>query len=173
MKAFLAVMGGAVGLLLATTYAAAQDTKSCEAGDAKACIAAGNALIAKDNPNPDMPRGKQLFERACNLGNPSGCTLAGQLYLASGLGLVRDTPKGLALLNKGCSGGEGYACHLLGSAYDAGSAGLAVDKEKAISYFSSACTLGKENSCNVVHNIFLDEAPAGRARPHELAVVLG
>ncbi|MCP5396850.1 MAG: sel1 repeat family protein [Sphingomonadaceae bacterium] len=160
-------------MMLIGHHALAQDVQSCQAGNAQSCIDAGNVLISKDNPQADLPKGRAMFERACNLGKRDGCTLAGQLFLSNGKGLTADYAKGLALLERACREREGYACHLLGSANEAGSVGLPKNRDKAVSYFKAACEVGKANSCGVLHNMLMDEVPKAQARPYEVAETYG
>ena len=147
----------------------AQSATACRAGDATACRVAGDAVTGKGNPAQDLPLAREMYERACNLGDKAGCTLSGQLWLSNGRGLSPDYAKGLALLEKGCTMKEGYACHLLGSAHLAGSTGLRADRERGIVYMKRACESPREGSCDVLHNLLVDEMPPRQARAKEVA----
>jgi uncharacterized protein len=60
----------------------------------------------------DPARAAALYERACQGGNPAGCSNFGSL-LTNGNGVPIDQQRGLELLRKGCKLGNEWGCNEL------------------------------------------------------------
>ena len=81
---------------------------ACARDDADACFDAGNLLMNGTEAGPGKLT--ELMERACLLGVPVGCPIAGFGYLG-GDGVPEDRGRALWLFERGCEGGSEGACH--------------------------------------------------------------
>jgi TPR repeat protein len=56
-------------------------SEQCAAGDSLSCMSLGTMYAAGQGLTADVPRGHELFKRACELKNPAGCMLADRTRL--------------------------------------------------------------------------------------------
>ena len=108
---------------------------TCEEGAAALCVAEGERYVAGQGVAADPARAAQLFERACDLRDFSGCARLGDV-LARGRG--RDVSRASAAYQRACDGGRLEACASLGRLLSDGR-GDARDRVRAVALFQKAC----------------------------------
>jgi TPR repeat protein len=81
----------------------------------------------------------KFLQRACDLGESSGCTNLGMLYLKGHGAVERDPAAAVTALEKGCEGGSSHACQSLGRIYLMGLVGQTKDPHKAADLVFMAC----------------------------------
>ena len=113
----------------------------CGEGSALACGIVGHAYLKPDSPlGRDAKRGAELTERACQLGDPRGCTLfAGVLSL--GEDMPPDPDRAQRYVERGCALGSSDACYLASMHWGPQEA------EKAIPWLERACNIGHADGC--------------------------
>ena len=87
----------------------------------------------------------QLFQKACDGGDASGCSDLGVLY-ANGQGVKQDYFKAVELYQKACDGGHASGFYNLGVSYANGQ-GVKQDKSKAKQLFGKACDMRLQQGC--------------------------
>jgi len=122
------------------------DRKGC-ARSADACLRAGDAAVKGLGPKARVGHAFTSYERACQLGHPSGCDRQGVLVL-NGLGTRANEPRALSLFKQSCQG-KAWGCLDLGLMYHFGR-GTARDAERARGLFRQSCPLaaGWQRHCN-------------------------
>ena len=86
-----------------------------------------------------------LLQKACDLGNGTGCSNLANLYSAGEV-IPKNQAKAAALDIRGCELGESKACVNAALAHFDG-IGVAKDLEAAHDYFKKGCDLGHAESC--------------------------
>jgi TPR repeat protein len=125
--------------------------KGCEFAFAPACrhlgvlIWTGRALGCSVEAGCDDKGAAALFARACELGDPGGCTQYG-VSLTLGRGVSPDPAKAAAQLQRACDGGHGPGCVQLGNARLTGR-GVSQDKAAAARLYDKACAVGEDVAC--------------------------
>lgn len=138
----------------------------CDGGNASACAAVqarykyghGSKLDWKKGIGHPKDKDKEkiyglkarkLFEEACEKGNLSACSNAGDIY---GLNdYPRDGKKADELYQKACDQGEMSGCIGLTMMYHRGDRGMPKDKTKAKKYAKKTCKEGKvPMACNIL-----------------------
>ncbi|MEM9875435.1 MAG: tetratricopeptide repeat protein [Myxococcota bacterium] len=95
-----------------TPRAATLMSQSCNADLAAACV--GLAGLERKVETPDEPEVQRLFERACTLGDATGCLEAGTRW-AAGTGVAEASKtEALKRWEKACAGGSTRGCAALG-----------------------------------------------------------
>ena len=120
-----------------TDGARAAFTRACDAELPPACTNLG--LLASAAHEDD--RAVQLFQGACDAGDPVGCRYMGMAYL-TGRGMPRGTAPARVWLDRACAGGDGAGCLVQAS--------LEQDPQKKESLRSRACSLGFREACDDV-----------------------
>ncbi|MCI6564383.1 tetratricopeptide repeat protein, partial [Campylobacter sp.] len=69
--------------------------------------------------NKEYDKAAELYKKACDGGNMSGCFNLGIMY-ANGNGVEKDLGKAVELFKKACDGGNMRGCHNLGVMYTNG-----------------------------------------------------
>ena len=125
-------------------------TKACDGGVGKACFALGGIFQTAVStglsfPN-DLPRAKELFQRACSAGFEPGCTRVTQLqdpaYSPTGR---RPTPNEEA----GCKRGDGDNCWTV-ALYIAGDGSDPTKMGQAAPALEKACVGSVGNACSML-----------------------
>ena len=125
--------------------------KGCEFAFAPACrhlgvlIWTGRALDCGADAGCDDKGAAALFARACELGDPGGCTQYG-VSLTLGRGVVADPSKAATQFQRACDGGHGPGCAQLGNARLTGR-GVSQDKVAAARLYDKACAVGEDVAC--------------------------
>jgi len=131
----------AASLLLASATALAGEPgarepelrAACQAGNARACAAAGGLLAGRDESEAALP----LLRKACDAGEPLGCGGLGGLLARRG-----EASAARPLLTSACEAGEAVACANLGVLlFQAG------DRRQAEARLREACTGGSQLGC--------------------------
>ena len=125
------------------------DTADCEAqctlGDLASCTNLGF------RQNPRLPEGnqraKELFERACNGGEPTGCYRLGVLLAEGREGVSADPARAAKVLEQACAAGVGASCRDASVYYDLGVPGIAQDVARSLAYQRRGCNSGDGASC--------------------------
>lgn len=73
-------------------------------------VAEGNK-ITLNNPDADIPKAIQYFEKAANLGSVTATYVLGDIYF-QGLETKADAQKSFAWFDKACNMGNGYSCYM-------------------------------------------------------------
>lgn len=123
----------------------------CDAKHGNSCYLAGwmhSAGRAGGAASPE--RALVLFERACSLKSPIGCSGAGDAYRA-GSGTAADPKKAIERYEQACTGtaNELYAgaCKSWGMMLYFGEAGGVKETAKAMAAFTRACKYGEPDTC--------------------------
>lgn len=126
--------------------AAADMSKACDSGYGRACLELG---MGSDEVVAASGRTALHFlERACDLGEGMGCSLAGFAYLRGEAGASQDVPRGTELLRASCDGGELMSCMLLQSLYSGkGEMGTERQPLKLLDLHRSLCRRGHKPNC--------------------------
>jgi len=116
--------------------------RSCERGDASACVNLGILLELGERVDRDLGRAEVLYARACDLRQPAGCYNQGRLQAAVGDPAAAE--RALALYERACDGSVGVGC---------GEAGRLLPRkdrvslERVATHFTRGCDLGDDTSC--------------------------
>lgn len=94
----------------------------------------------------DFPQAARLFQRACDLGNASGCNNLG-LAFESGLGVPQDYQRAFELFERACGGGFAEGCNNQGALYEHGQ-GVALNLGDAQRLYAQACNHGAALGCS-------------------------
>lgn len=118
--------------------------------EAQRCVE--NAL--RRAPDPDvLPAARARFERACDNGDPAGCSSLGVMY-ERGLVVAKDGRRAATLYQKACKGGNDAGCVHLGRAYLHGAA-VRADAERAALLFEMGCDGGHPQGCAELGSLHL------------------
>jgi uncharacterized protein len=111
------------------------------------CLVLGDWLQHGEFGEKDESQAAIVFQKACDAGDPTGCTQLAWKYL-NAKGVPKDEKRGIELLNQGCDGGYLPACGDLAIvAYAHGGPSIPKNVKKAISLFQRACEDGHNLSC--------------------------
>jgi TPR repeat protein len=140
---------------------------ACDGGDAEACDKLGqryvDSFFAYDGgDHDDGTRAMALYQRACDLGLPKGCTDVAWTLMEGMVG--RDYGRAEQILKKTCAGGDASGCSLLADLYyyeangENGGPNPRLDKKKAIRLYEQVCAgkvddLGCMSGCDELASI--------------------
>ncbi len=85
--------------------------KSCDKGDAAACVSLGERI---EKVEENKARAAELYQKACDAKNAQGCIRRGKLQLSGALG-DRNPTLALSLFAKACAMGSGDGCQEQGA----------------------------------------------------------
>jgi TPR repeat protein len=144
----LSIMAG-VGLgflaIFAVVGVLARNTATCDGG--AECTQLGERYTAgSDGVTKDEALGARLFQRACDLGDASGCNKLG-LAFESGDGVPQDYERAMDLFGRACSGGFAEGCNNQGALYEHG-LGVPENLGDAQRLYSQACRHGSGLGCS-------------------------
>jgi hypothetical protein len=145
----LSIMGG-VGLgflaIFAVVGALARNTSTaCDSG--AECTQLGERFAAgSGGVTKDEALGARLFQRACELGDASGCNKLG-LAFESAEGVPQDYERAMDLFSRACSGGFAEACSNQGALYEHGR-GVPENLGDAQRLYTQACRHGSGLGCS-------------------------
>jgi TPR repeat protein len=112
----------------------------CEASSKYSCKVLGMMYAGGEGVPKDPARANELYAKACKLGEPKACELAGASPVAR-----------LDSAEKECNAGRGAdvkeSCRVAGEAYLDGK-GVPVDRARAEPLLKKACKLGSVPACN-------------------------
>ena len=121
--------------------------RDCDAEDGYSCEML--YLLMVQRGDPDVPRGLDYLERACQYGYVPACTNLGVIYLEA-LDRPEDAAEALSLA---CEGGRPLGCINLGSMYEEGLGGLSPDNTRALLLYADACRDGEGTGCHYLHQL--------------------
>ena len=119
--------------------------KSCEAGEATACLDLGRNHDKGLGVPKDERRAAVLYEKACEGGQATGCFNLGVNY-QEGHGVPQDERRAAVLYEKACEGGEATGCFNLGVSYAKGR-GVPQDARRAAALYAKACARDVATAC--------------------------
>ena len=97
---------------------------------------------------------KDYYDRACKLGNATGCARLGHMVVVGAYDVISDDAftraYGIRTLKKGCDGGDMGACSELADA---------VDSATAVPVLEKVCAGGDKDGCNKLEKAYLDTDP--------------
>ena len=96
------------------------ELEACAKGYARACAAAGFEYQHNEEIKRDPVRAVRLYRKACEAGDPTGCSYLGRAHADGVGGLARDPAKAAQLYASACDAGSGSACSLLAEACRSG-----------------------------------------------------
>ncbi len=129
--------GGGNAAVVATACEGAACDARCERGELAACARAAELYYdGRSGHALDMARSFQYASRACDGGEPHGCTFVG-LNHQDGLSAPWDPAKAIAAYEKACAGGAGTGCFNLATMYTGGH-GVIADMAKGERYRAAA-----------------------------------
>lgn len=134
------------------TKAAAIARDACQAGEHRACVLYGRAMLFGDHGVARDPnKSRELAEKACGASIAAGCTLAGLVY-STALSNAREAQK---WLDKGCKLGDGPGCAALAVQYFRGglpgdAQGVAVSPARGVELATRACDLDAAIGCSLL-----------------------
>jgi uncharacterized protein len=117
------------------------DQTECAGGRGHACT----LLAIKFDNKKEETKAAEMYVKACDLGDGSGCWYAGSRYV-EGRGVPKDVLRGIELLEKACAKDEKNGCLDLGSAYARHL--TPPDEAKALAAWDKGCGLGYDWCCN-------------------------
>ena len=111
------------------------------------CTQLGERYVAgSDGVTKDEALGARLFQRACDLGDASGCNKLG-LAFEGGEGVPQDYERAMDLFSRACSGGFAEGCNNQGALYEHGR-GVAENLGDAQRLYAQACRHGSGLGCS-------------------------
>jgi len=124
------------------------DKKACHNGAAERCLAVGqfyeeraSGFVATFLSNATTAQ--DYYQRACKLGNVTGCARFGHMVVVGTYDTIRDgdfkRADGISALQKACDGGVIDACHELIDV---------VDDKRAAALLAKLCDSGDKPSCD-------------------------
>jgi TPR repeat protein len=96
----------------------------------------------------DDPRAVPYYQKVCDQGGMSACTLLGTCYWTGACCVSKDQPRAVELFQKACEGSEFGACGQLGVCYEIGACGLPKNSGRAVALYEKACVGGEMSMCN-------------------------
>lgn len=126
--------------------AAADLSQACDSGYGRACLNLG--MGADELVRASGKTALRFLERACDLGEGMGCSLAGFAYLKGEGGAAKDVARGTELLRASCDGGELTSCMLLQALYE-GKDDMGGERQplKLLDLHRNLCRRGHKASC--------------------------
>ena len=137
--------------------------RGCALDHGRACASLGQVVKRAIHTEYDAVRAAVIFEKACKLGEASGCSDAANLYetgrearsqtlnLPSAppiakRDLPRDPARAVALYQRACDLGASDFCFVTARILEAGE-GVPADREKALGLFARLCEGGMALAC--------------------------
>ena len=148
-----------ISALAITATEARADTQElqseCGRGDGFACWVLGYRYnTGRGGVREDVFRARELYTKACDLGNSMGCSSLGSMHML-GEGVRQDTLKAIVFFTKACDSanteytnvpGIAAGCFNLGIAYERGD-GVRQSSSRAKQLYGKACDLRNEDGC--------------------------
>jgi hypothetical protein len=138
-------------------FVAAQEQK-CQQNDGEACLDRGRAHLGGcGGAEKNRDRAMELFLRACELGQPDGCTTYVESTPRRRWGIFSDSKRERAatravdLVQKSCLAGDVERCALLERWHRGGRYGLSPGRtDGAERTLAAACLQGRESACRLL-----------------------
>jgi TPR repeat protein len=129
---------------------------ACRRGQADACTHLAAILEREDHADADLGRAFGTYERACAMGDWTGCGELGRFY-AHGLVVPRDFDVARQLFRWACSSDNASACVSAGHMLAEGLGGSR-QVEVAETMFSDACDAGSAEGCRKAADLVVDRS---------------
>ena len=156
--------------------------RACEENVTESCERLGWLYSNANYKNKDEMLSKKYYEKACNLGSKSACSMninndssasnisiddessqrKGEYYFSLGWsyangenGYTKDYSKAKSFYEKACNLDNGGGCNNLGVLYAHGN-GVAKNIYVALYYYEKACKLNNENGCSNSGYMYID-----------------
>ena len=158
--AMFAVVGALARNLGSSAMACATGAECTQVGER---YAAGSDGLTKDEA-----LGARLFQRACDLGDASGCNKLG-LAFESGDGVPQDYERAMDLFSRACSGAFADGCNNQGALYEHGR-GVPENLGDAQRLYTQACRHGSGLGCSNLGVLYAQGrgVPANREQAAQL-----
>lgn len=121
------------------------------AKNGNSCYLLGLAYETGRGRSLDLPRARQLYAQACELGEVGACKNLGRMLL-QGQGGPPDSVGAAHALEQACDGGDAQSCYYLAPLYHLGD-GVAADDQRALALLRRACDLGLKEACDFIREI--------------------
>ena len=130
--------------------------------DPASCLLVGRLRRDHGPTDADRARADARFRRACDLGEPDGCSEAGLRAIQGGQ--AGQLAPGVALFRRACDGGSGLGCHNLAVLHLDGT-GVPRDPAIAAALFERGCARGHASACLELgrRKLLADGLPEDRA----------
>jgi serine/threonine-protein kinase len=122
---------------------------SCEVEGAGCRELAWLHFLGDSGVTTDRERGRELFQKGCDLGDAESCADLGALYNEGAFHRKREHEQAAKLFEKGCAVGHAMSCSRLGRSYLYGH-GVNKDEAKGYSLAREACDDGYPEACVIV-----------------------
>jgi hypothetical protein len=120
--------------------------KECDAGSADRCRRLAITYAFGQGVEKDEGHATALYERACEMKDPSACVFAGQMNEFA-RGVPKDEAKAVRFYEKACDLQWAAGCYNLAIMYERGT-GVPVSRSKAGDLYQTACTAGAQLACD-------------------------
>ncbi len=118
--------------------------QACAGGEAASCLSLGIRYERGDEGVPhDHDKALELYDRACTLGNASGCYQQALMLMYD----KNDPIRAHLLLEHTCKNDHGPSCVMLGDLHRDGRL-LRKDEGEAVKLYKQACDTGYMNGCS-------------------------
>lgn len=132
---------------------------SCSSGDLESCARLGAKYALGQDMKKNSRAAKNLFEKSCEGGNPTGCYNLGVINRDE-----KDYKKALELFEGSCQKKFGQACYSVGLMYK-NAEGVDQDLDHSADMFSKACALNNAYGCLDACAFYKDDAQGDKALP--------
>ncbi|PAF41321.1 tetratricopeptide repeat protein [Helicobacter sp. 11S03491-1] len=132
---------------------------NCVAGDLESCANLGAKYALGQDISKDINAAKELFDKSCKGGNPTGCYNLGVIDRDK-----QDYKKAMERFKDSCEKNFGQACYSIGIMYK-NAEGVTQDLDYSASMFSKACDLGNPYGCLDACAFYKDDAQGDKALP--------
>jgi len=135
------------------------------------CLAARYSIGAGVEKNED--KGRELFEKMAEMGDPSAMRILASIYSRGGGGLPVDVQKGVDWYMKAAESGDFRAARTLCRMYVKGTGGVSIDQKKAndCALLAEKAAMGKECTKDFLTLATLYESGVGFPKNAEKSVV--
>jgi uncharacterized protein len=131
--------------------------KECGAGSADRCRRLAVSYALGDGVDKDEPRATKLYEKACDMKDPSACVFAGQMHEFAH-GVPQDDAAAARFYSHACEMEWAPGCYNEAIMYDRGR-GVAQDRAKAADLYQIACTAGAKMACEKAREMHAPPVP--------------
>lgn len=140
--------------------------RGCRQDDIPSCHGWGWMIAdqIEGGPPRDLPKAMEIFERACDAGYRSSCTMLGLQYYHGRIDGIRDMARSVPYFEKACAAGEREAaCFNLAFALNEGHGDGG--RPRAIELFERSCEAKVAMGCANAANLRIHEGAAPTAPP--------
>lgn len=121
-------------------------TSSCRGGDSESCYILGSVHLFGIGRAADLPAAERYFERSCELGYPTGCSVGSDFYRLGVGGIPKDAARALSGHEKACYHTYLPSCVTVADMLSRGE-GTARDLRRARALLEETCRLEYVPAC--------------------------